>query len=670
MISKVSEKTMHTFRWVLAIGWLVLIFSLLFDPISHYLTEPSNLISPFRDYTISQAIDPALCVKVQGDCLSEQSYQIGARIFWGMVIPSAIAIVFVLGHETWRRICPLYFMSQIPRALGLKSPLKIEDNKWLVENHFYLQFLLFFIGLNCRILFVNSDRLVLLFFLLLTIVSAIAMVYLYGGRSWCHYICPFGMVQVVFTGPRGLLDSEAHKEPPRSITQSKCRSIDTTTGQEINACINCKSACFDIDSEKSYWSQLNKPGRKLAQYGYLGMVIGYFIYYFLYSGNFNYYFSGAWSHEENQLGNLFKAGLYIFEQPIPVPKILATPLTLGFFVGITYLVCNKLEKTYQAYLKKKKQLTGKDIIKHRIFSLCTFLAFNSFYIYGGRPEILRQPIPIQLIFNSFIVLVSSFWLQRTWSRSLEQYTAESNKAAQKALTHKNHIQSVDNPQSLEECIYQIDDIRRQAEVLLVQLQVSKAQIQVIDKLVRQNTDIVLPLLRSQILIKEQFVTIQLLKILELLGDRPDAIQLAERIGLLAGDVLPQILQENCVISRLQISPEIMCLLSPLESITLLPIAQKIPAKNSTEFNTNMIDVLAQLLQEPDSLTQAATLYTLYKLNPQQAYQHSQHLLTNQSSDVLVQKTAEIILGKSPKRIEAIPKLLTNSVNKKQTVTKF
>ncbi|NJM18817.1 MAG: 4Fe-4S binding protein [Richelia sp. RM2_1_2] len=418
MLSKVSEKTMHTIRWVLVIGWLLLIFSLFYDPITHHLTNPTNFLSPFRD-SLPQVL-------VQGKPLNEQPYPIGARVFWGMVVPSAIMIVLVFGHETWRRICPLYFLSQIPRALGLKPRLNINKNTWLTRNHFYLQFTLLFIGLNFRILFINSTRLALGLFLLTAIASAITVIFLYGGRSWCHYVCPFSIVQTVFTGPRSLLGSNAISVSPQSITQSMCRTVDTITNEEKSACIGCKSACMDIDAEKSYWNDLQKPGRRFVQYGYLGLVIGYFVYYRLYAGNFDYYFSGAWTHEENQLSTLWKPGFYLFNEPINIPKIIAVPLTLALTVAISYWSLSKIEKAYRAYLKKHNSRINSQQVLHRMLTICTFIAFNSFFIYGGRPEILRLPIPVQLLFNTLVVIVSTMWLVRTWGRSFEQYQRDSN----------------------------------------------------------------------------------------------------------------------------------------------------------------------------------------------------------------------------------------------------
>ena len=419
MISQVSEQKMHVIRWLLVVGWLLLIFSLFYDPISYHLSDPNNLLSPFRDRVINQ------CVQVQEECLAETPYPMGTRIFWGMVVPSAVAIVFVFGHETWRRICPLYFLSQIPRALGLQPRLNIKRNRWLVHNHLYLQFFLLFIGLNCRILFINSARPVFGGFLILTILSAIIIVFLYGGRSWCHYVCPFGIVQMVFTGPRGLLDSQAHKAEPKSITQSMCRTVNRTTGQEKSTCINCKSACLDIDAEKAYWENLTKPGRRLVQYGYLGLISGYFIYYYLYAGNFYYYFSGVWTHEENQLATLLKPGFYFLERSIPIPKLVAVPLTLAFFVGMSCAIATKSEKVLFSYLRRRNPKSKRQQILHRVFSLVTFIAFNAFFIYGGRPEILRLPFLVQLTFNAAIVLVSTLWLYRTWERSSDRYYKES-----------------------------------------------------------------------------------------------------------------------------------------------------------------------------------------------------------------------------------------------------
>ncbi len=435
MLNYLSEKKMHIVRWVLAIAWSILILSLFYDPITPLLTDPSNLISPFR-------IDPSKpCIQVQNICLSNAPYSMTARIFWAMVVPAGILIIFVFGHEFWRRICPLSFFSQIPRALGIQRQQKIvspsgttryqlftiEKDSWLGKNHLYLQFGLFFLGLNIRILFVNSDRMALAAFLIFTVLSAVLVGYLFAGKSWCQYFCPMAPVQIVFTGTKGLLGSQAHLGEKLKITQSMCREVDKTTGQEKSACVACQSSCIDIDSERSYWDRIENPDRKLLYFGYIGLVIGFHVYFFLYAGNWEYYYSGAWTHEEGQIAKILSSGFYIFNREIPIPKLIATPLTLAAFCAGTYGIFRIAEKTYRQYLETGEKI-GKTLpynqFLHQIFTICTLIAWNVFWIFGGRSNLAVLPQWAENLFTGFLVIVSGIWFTQTFRRSSEQYNRE------------------------------------------------------------------------------------------------------------------------------------------------------------------------------------------------------------------------------------------------------
>jgi hypothetical protein len=254
MFSKIPEKQMHMSRWLLAVGWGILILSMFYDPISAYLTDPNSTFSPFRIRTAQG------CLSFQGGCLSPEAYPMGARIFWGIIIPGAILILVAFGHEAWRRMCPLAFVSQIPRSLGWQRKRKVvnaetksfryelalvDQHSWLGRNQLYVQTGLLFLGLTVRLLFVNSDRLALGVFLGLTLLSALTVGFLFGGKTWCQYFCPMAPVQMVYTGPRGLLGSEAHQAQRKGISQSMCRTVDAT-GQEKSACVSCQSPCIDI----------------------------------------------------------------------------------------------------------------------------------------------------------------------------------------------------------------------------------------------------------------------------------------------------------------------------------------------------------------------------------------------------------------------------------------
>ncbi len=421
---------MHWTRWVLTLGWLLVIISLFYDPWTPALTTPDHPWSPLRL--------PNTCVEVQGKCLTEQPYPIGTTLFWGAIVPSAIFILLVFGHEVWRRICPLSFLSQIPRALNWQRQFKRENPKtgkvryelakvapdsWLGRNYPYLQFGWLFVGLCGRILFFNADRLVLALWLLFTIAAAIAVGYLYSGKSWCQYFCPMAPVQKIYSEPGGLFSSKAHMSN-NLITQSMCRVV-LPDNKEQSACVACQNPCIDIDAERAYWDELPKPEASFLRYGYIGLVVGYFVYYYLYAGNWDYYFSGAWARQTDQLASLFDPGFYIAERAIAIPKLVAVPLTLGAFTAIAYYLGQFVEKQIRAYNRRHQLNFSSDLIRHRIFTLCTFGIFNFFFIFGGRPLIQLLPLWVQYIYELGLVLLSTLWVYKTWRRSSELYSRES-----------------------------------------------------------------------------------------------------------------------------------------------------------------------------------------------------------------------------------------------------
>lgn len=828
MLNQLPEKRMHVIKWLLAVGWLVLIASLFYDPITPQLTDPSNLSSPFR-LNPEIYLDPTKCVKIRGECVAEMPYSMTARIFWAMIVPIGLLIIFIFGHELWRRICPLSFFSQIPRALGIQRKRKVvnsttgssryelvrvEKDSWLGRNHLYLQFGFFFLGLTIRLLFVNSDRLALASFLLLTILSAILVGYLFAGKSWCHYFCPMAPVQMVYTGPRGLLDSQAHQGQRQAITQSMCREVDKTTGQQKSACVSCQSPCIDIDSERSYWDGIAQPDQKLLSYGYLGLVIGFYYYYFLYAGNWAYYYSGAWTHEETQLATLLSPGFYIFNQAIPIPKLIAAPLTLGLFAGATYLVCSRLEKAYRAFLKRTNQQLSNEQILHRAFTVSTFVAWNVFWMFGSRPNLAVLPVWAERLFTGFIILVSGLWLYQTFGRSSEQYSRESlasslrrqldklgvdfskfiGKSSQdlkpdevyvlakvlpgfnradrlrvykgvlqealedgkvassnslellkdvrselsisdedhytvlkelgvedpslldprKQLTQENRLrvegyrkaleflllELVESGTSLQEAFNrkkkQIIALRQEysitadeeaqvlaemfnqngallnaAEALLTQLQELAVQWQALYNLVPNPQASVYVLLRSVVEDKQKLVTAQLLSILEILGDGPEAIRIAGSMSILVQHVLQEMLQTNDrKLSRWEerLSPQVIALFRQAGSSTQIagvPITMLNPATDLTQVGspplrpTAIIDVLKQLLQDLDPLVQATSLHALHQLDAQQAAEQARQLLNaTQSLDWLVRETAEHILNQSKGQISSeVPSLM-------------
>ncbi len=431
MITTVSEQKIHQFRWILTIGWLLLIFSAFYDPLSLWLTNPDNLASPLR-------VNINTCISVQGECLPQFAYVLAPRIFWGIIIPLSIMILVVGGHDTWRRICPLSFLSQIPRRLGIGHKVEkisptsgitrwelvgVKPDSWLGRNYLYLQLFLFYLGLNIRILFANGNGAGFGTFLLITIAASIIVGYLFKGKSWCQYFCPMAPVQIFFTGTRGVISSDAHLSAPGQVTQSMCRTVDPQ-GKEKSSCVGCQSACLDIDAQRNYWETSNQSDRQLLFYGYFGLMVGFFLYFYLYAGNWDYYYSGLWSHDIHQLDSLFNPGFYIAGKAISIPKIVAAPLTLGVCTAISYYFSQFLEKTYRYYLIRRGENIHKSEIRHRCYSVWVFISFNIFFGFVLRANLQLFPEWVKLIINSIFGIFITLWLFRSFARTPHRYYKE------------------------------------------------------------------------------------------------------------------------------------------------------------------------------------------------------------------------------------------------------
>jgi hypothetical protein len=185
-------------------------------------------------------------------------------------------------------------------------------------------------------------------------------------------------VQTVYTGPRGLLGSQAHLE--EAISQSMCRTLDRQTGLERSGCVGCKMPCIDIDAEKTYWTELNRPGRRLVQYGYLGMVIAFYLYYFLYAGNWDYYFTGAWTHEADVTSKVFDIGFFIYDQAIPIPKFIASDKNVVGISGqqVINITVTPPDLQYEYWVAPTSTGNGSGSDALNYMSIATFTAINSF----------------------------------------------------------------------------------------------------------------------------------------------------------------------------------------------------------------------------------------------------------------------------------------------------
>jgi hypothetical protein len=430
MFSKISERRMLRVRALLLAAWLVLIASMFWDPVTPVLTRPDQLSSPFRVQT------PGMTLQGGRLHIDNTPYQMGARIFWTMLVPIVPLFLMVFGHEAWRRICPLSMASQLPKLLGLGRKRKsvqrrsgrvehkivlVTRGSWLERNSWYLQFGLLFAGLNARLLFANSSRVGLALLLLGVISAAVAVGWLFGGKSWCNFFCPVNIVQKIYTEPRGLLESQAHVTR-LPVTQAMCRTPSPAGDKSL--CVGCTASCGDIDLERSYWDTIALPARRHVYYMFFGLIIGFYGYYYIYSGTWDYYFSGIWTHEAGAPGRALDSGVFLFGRAWPIPKLVAAPLTLALACACSLALGLGLESAY----RRLRSLRGGEIpdgeVAHHCLSVSAFVSINTFYFFGGRPNINLMPMPVVRVLDLAIVALTTLWLLQALQRTPMKYRRE------------------------------------------------------------------------------------------------------------------------------------------------------------------------------------------------------------------------------------------------------
>ncbi len=426
MLSRAPERRMRAVRFVLLLAWLILILSLFYDPLTPALTSPDKLASPFRTGTTPTV--------VQGAPLPAEPYPMTARIFWSIFVPIIPIALMLFGHETWRRICPLSFVSQIPHMLGWQRRVKtlnrsggrvdrvlalIPNESWMRRNHYDVQFWLLALGVLGRILFYNSDRLALAAAFLVIIALAFVIGLAYGGKTWCNYFCPVAVIQAAYTGPGGLLDSKAHISPA-PIAQSMCRSRFATG--ERSACVGCTANCPDVDLENSYWKGLESDSKRFMYYGLLGLNIAFFTYFYVYSGNWDYFRSGAWAHETSQWATLFAPGLYFGGHAVTIPKFVCAPLYFLFWIFAAYGALFLAERVWsRASAWAGRPMTPAQL-RHRMLTISGFLSILVFYLFAGRPKFL--PGWATELIDLAVAAISITWLIRALARDGGMYRRE------------------------------------------------------------------------------------------------------------------------------------------------------------------------------------------------------------------------------------------------------
>ena len=418
-----DEKRVHGLRWLLLTGWLGLLLMMVL---------PTGYVAR-----------PAICSD-----LSICSDSVANDIFWNIGLP-AVLLCVVFSHALWRRLCPLSFVSQLAKALGIQRTITdqrgkkrlvfVDESSWLGRHHIQLQWSLLIAGLSMRILIANSNGIVLAVMSGAALLGALVTGWAYAGKSWCQYICPFGVAQQVITGPRSLPGRDAHLNPTSRTTQSMCRTKADVGQADSSACVACIKPCMDIDSERHYWANLQrKRGLNWAWYSYPGLVISFFLIIESYAPTdpsiryLDYLKSHLYSYD-NRLASMAWESILPNGWPT-VPRLIAIPLIISAAAVISQLLFQQLQHWQEKHIQHNDHAEAKATAIHRTRLLSTVIAVNSYFLFKGSPLPLTGPRG-HAVFKLIVMAIMAMWLYRGWNRNQALYERESTSTSlRKQLT--------------------------------------------------------------------------------------------------------------------------------------------------------------------------------------------------------------------------------------------
>ncbi|MCX5743660.1 MAG: HEAT repeat domain-containing protein [Proteobacteria bacterium] len=350
--------------------------------------------------------------------LAAQPTVTGNRILWTVLIALLPFFWMTFGFHLWRRICPLAVVAQVGRLVGRPGTRKMGD--WMNRNYILVQLGLLVIALSMRLLATNGSPVWLSVFLAVVVLVALATSFVFGGKTWCNFLCPVWLVEKIHTEPSAAAVGSA------SVTNSQC-----------SPCVACKKHCPDIDIEQGYWKEATERPRRIAYFSWPGIVVGFYTYYFLVSPTgWDYYWSGIWTRETNQASLMFSPGFTFLPQ---IPRLVAAPLTLIVFGAVSYLGFALIEAVIKARRlgslpkdatdDQKSALTSR--VRHGMLAFCGLIAFNAFYLFAGQPTLQHAPAWIVTGWGLLVVFASTTMFVRRLVRTEDQYVHE--KFAQKIL---------------------------------------------------------------------------------------------------------------------------------------------------------------------------------------------------------------------------------------------
>jgi hypothetical protein len=331
---------------------------------------------------------------------------LAGRVVWTMIVAALPLFIVLVGYHRWRRICPLAFFAQIP--VGLRRPGTRRAATWLEANYYLVAFAVFFFSLWMRLIATNGDgRAIAVFFVGLTL-AALIVGALFTGKSWCNFICPLSFIEKIYTEPHGLQRTE----------NSQCEK-----------CSACKKFCPDISEENGYWKEIASRPKRIVYFAFPGLVFGFYFYYYLQAGKWDYYFGGRWTNEPGLIFSAFQRGHDVatagFFFLTATPRALAAIVTLAAFAILSWLLFSLLERLIGKWLRRRETETDAQRARHVVFSIAACTAFIIFYSFAGQPSLRKLTfIPAPQLMNIVVVFTATLFLVKRLRRTPERFVEE------------------------------------------------------------------------------------------------------------------------------------------------------------------------------------------------------------------------------------------------------
>ena len=222
---------------------------------------------------------------------------IGLVIFWQLLIP-LLPLSFAVFPGLWRNICPMAFLNQLPRHLGISRELTLKES-WR-RPALYISVIGFLGFVLLRHPLLNKGSYYLGAILLVALIFAFVGGLIFKGRSgWCGTFCPLAPLQKAY----------GHA-PLVLIRNGYCET-----------CLGCQKNCYDFNPRAAFFSDLKDSDpewseqRKFFIAFLPGLIVGYF-----------------------NSGYVPESGMIVYLQSMLYPAVIST--------GIFYIFHNTLHINY------------------------------------------------------------------------------------------------------------------------------------------------------------------------------------------------------------------------------------------------------------------------------------------------------------------------------------